>query len=165
MRRKLFAAGLVLAAVAGSVVSARAETLVAARGTQEIAAASCRIESLRDLDFGTDRRRFAAPLDAEGALGLACSRATPFALGLSGGRPGASGGALRMPGPGWRWFVAYGLYKDAARSEPWGDSGAALLAGTADARVLVVAVHGRVPAQPAPPDGAYGDLVTVTVSY
>jgi outer membrane usher protein len=65
--------------------------------------------------------------------------------------------------------MTYGLYRDAARTRPWGDGsfGTSTVTSTGGG-VNVVRTHtvyGRLPAQGVPPPGSYSDTVTVTITY
>jgi spore coat protein U-like protein len=62
--------------------------------------------------------------------------------------------------------ITYGLYRDSARAQPWGDSaGTNTAAGTGSGLAQTVTVYGRVPAQTTPSPGTYSDTVVVTISY
>lgn len=70
--------------------------------------------------------------------------------------------------------LGYGLYLDPARTIPWGDgsngtstiSGSHILLTTMLQPVVTsYTVYGRLPAGQAAPAGAYGDAVTVTLTY
>lgn len=63
--------------------------------------------------------------------------------------------------------VVYGLYKDAGRSQPWGDGATpgSTVAGTGTGAAKGYTVYGRVPPQTAPTPGTYSDTVVVTVTY
>ena len=63
--------------------------------------------------------------------------------------------------------VTYGLYKDNARSQVWGDAATpgSTVAGTGSGAVQNLTVYGRVPAQTTPSAGLYTDTVVVTVTY
>ena len=64
-------------------------------------------------------------------------------------------------------YITYGLYKDAARSQRWGQAGGEPVTGTG-AGVSVpqpLTVYGRVPAQAVPAPGNYADTVTITLTY
>jgi len=70
-------------------------------------------------------------------------------------------------------FINYRLYKDAARTQQWGDSdyAATFAAGssqqaTGNGGNQVFTLYGLVPAMlPPPPTGRYHDTVTVTIHY
>lgn len=61
--------------------------------------------------------------------------------------------------------VTYGLYKDAARSQPWGSAGTQLVTGSGAGAAQNLPVYGRVLPQSTPPAGSYTDTVVVTVTY
>ena len=64
-------------------------------------------------------------------------------------------------------FIVYALYRDAGRTEPWGNVDGEMAAGRTDGQGAAVAltVHGYVPAQPDALPGAYRDSVVATVYY
>jgi len=55
--------------------------------------------------------------------------------------------------------ITYGLYKDADRSQPWGDTGTpgSTIAGTGNGAAQTLTVYGRVPPQKTPSPGTYTD--------
>ena len=61
--------------------------------------------------------------------------------------------------------IQYGIYKDSAHSQPWGNTvGVNTATGTGPSATLTA--YGQVPAQaPAPTPGSYADIVGVTVTY
>lgn len=63
--------------------------------------------------------------------------------------------------------MTYGLYKDAARSQPWGDATTpgSTVAGAGNGLVQQLTVYGRVPPQTTPSPGTYTDTVVVTLTY
>lgn len=117
-----------------------------------------------DMDFGThgllDR-----PVDATSQVRVTCTSTTSYSLGLNHGLRGTGLDDRHMRDlAGNR--VAYQLYHDGGRTQPWGllsDGSAATAAGTGAQRPFTI--HGRVPAQPTPAPGAYADTVVVTVTY
>jgi spore coat protein U-like protein len=59
--------------------------------------------------------------------------------------------------------VTYGLYKDAARSLPWGSTaGVNTASGTGTGLTQTLTVYGRVPPQTTPNAGAYTDTIVAT---
>ena len=63
-------------------------------------------------------------------------------------------------------FVLYGLYRDSARSPPFGNTiGTNTLAGTGTGLALSVTVYGRIAPQATPSPGTYNDTIVVTVTY
>ncbi|MCZ8182986.1 MAG: spore coat protein U domain-containing protein [Beijerinckiaceae bacterium] len=106
-----------------------------------------------------------ANIDASTNLGVACSTALPYQVQLNGGLSGATNPTLRRMTKGAE-FVTYGLYRDAARTQPWGDTlGTNTLSGTGTGNTVAVPVYGRVPVQTTPTPGIYTDTVVVTVNY
>ncbi len=126
-------------------------------------APDCRV-SATELAFGSVGL-LSAPVDATSQITVTCTANSPYQIGLGDGLHASAPLARRMQGnPG--DHVSYDLYRDAARSLPWGpvNSGAAQ-SGTGLGTSQVFSVFGRVPAQSTPPPGTYRDTVVVTVTY
>lgn len=129
---------------------------------------SCTIVA-SDLSFGT-RFSLAGNIDASSTLGVTCTANTAYNVSLNGGSVTGNIANRRMglngTAPG---VVGYQLYRDAGRSQVWGDgSGASTTvigAGTGTGTPTTLTVYGRVPSQPMPPSGIYRDTVTATVEY
>lgn len=123
----------------------------------------CRV-STADIAFGTVGV-LAAAITANGKLTLACTRSTPYVVYLNGGLSGAPPTARRMTRNA--EAVLYGLYRDAARTQAWGDvsTPGSGLAGTGTGGDQVLTVYGRIAPQPTPSPGAYSDRIIVTVVY
>ncbi|TDB28676.1 SCPU domain-containing protein [Stenotrophomonas sp. ATCM1_4] len=132
---------------------------------------SCDVHTISatDIDFGTHARSTdATPIDKQGALQLNCTKGTPYQIAMNAGlnptSPTASADNRRMVSADNR-YVRYGLYRDAARTDFWGDvSNTNTLAGTGTAATQSIPVYGRVPGTDAPA-GTYVDTVTTTVMY
>jgi spore coat protein U-like protein len=62
-------------------------------------------------------------------------------------------------------FVTYGLYKDSARSLPWGAGAGALYAGTGTGASQNLAIYAIARAQATPSPGVYSDAVVVSLTY
>ena len=103
--------------------------------------------------------------DAQGTLSIQCSSSLPYTVSLDGGTSGATNPTQRkMAFSGAN--VTYGLYQDAARSLPWGNSvGTNTTSGTGTGSTQTQTVYGRVPVQTTPQPGSYSDSVIVTVGY
>ena len=102
---------------------------------------------------------------------LACK--TSYTLSLSVG--GHATGAQRQMAAG-AGRLAYGLFSDSLRQQPWGDGGASgpTVDGTITTSLLGLVclpgnrphtIHGRIPANQNVPAGAYTDSVVLTVTY
>jgi spore coat protein U-like protein len=125
------------------------------------ASAACQIDT-RPVAFGVvDVTR---QNDSNGEIALNCSIATEVEVALSSS---TTPGQRFMAGPsGGR--LTYELYPDAARSVPWGDG-----TGNSTTQPVIsdgesttrLTIYGRVPRQDAVPPGAYGDALTVQVTF
>ncbi|CAN5291229.1 spore coat protein U domain-containing protein [soil metagenome] len=104
--------------------------------------------------------------DGQGGLGVTCTTGTTYSVGLDNGLTGTAPTARKMKKGA--ETVTYGLYKNSARDQPWGDlaAGAGLVAGgTGTGTSQPFAVYGRAPPQSTPSPGAYADTVVATVTY
>jgi spore coat protein U-like protein len=103
--------------------------------------------------------------DAQGTLSIQCSASLPYTVSLDGGASGATDPAQRkMTSAGGN--IIYGLYLDAARSLPWGNTvGTNTTSGTGTGLSQGATVYGRIAPQTTPKPGAYTDTIVVTVGY
>jgi len=103
--------------------------------------------------------------DAQGTLSIQCTSGLPYAVSLNGGTSGATNPTqrrMRFSGAS----VFYGLYRDAARSLPWGSTaGVDTLSGTGTGLAQTLNVYGRVAPQTTPKPGTYSDTIIATVTY
>lgn len=147
-------------------------TVAVKRGGNTLASASASISgtvaaicsvSAGTLGFGSYSGQ---EVNASAAISVNCSNGASYQVGMSGGAS-QSGSSRRMAGPAGA-LLAYELYRDAARTLPWGDGSAQLggrLGGTGSGAVQSLTVHGRIPAAQTPAAGSYSDSVVVTVEY
>lgn len=93
-----------------------------------------------------------------------CPANASWRIGMDNGQS-YSAGQRRMSGNG--NFVAYQLYRDASRTQVWGNTDDAMVLGSTDsgANAVHVTVYGQVPAQPEVPAGDYADTIVVTLYY
>ncbi len=122
---------------------------------------NCQVTA-QNIDFGNHGVLDTAR-DATGGLEVTCTPGTAYNVGLNNGLTGTGPTERRMTLGG--QAVVYGLYKDSARSQPWGDTGAQRLTGSGTGATQSVPVYGRVPAQSTPAPGTYTDTVVVTITY
>ncbi len=61
--------------------------------------------------------------------------------------------------------IGYGLYRDAGRTQPWGNTPASSARGVGTGLQVSLTAYGQVPDQPQPLSGDYRDTVVVTVEY
>ncbi|MCF6321023.1 MAG: spore coat U domain-containing protein [Rhizobiaceae bacterium] len=117
-----------------------------------------------DLDFGITGI-LAANQDATNTISVNCTNLTPYSISLDGGLTGAADPTLRKLANGPEQ-VTYGIYQNAARSTPWGDTiGINTLGGTGTGSIQNYTAYGRVPTQITPTPGTYQDTIVVTVTY
>ncbi|WGD49260.1 spore coat protein U domain-containing protein [Bradyrhizobium sp. CB1650] len=104
-------------------------------------------------------------IDATGQVTVTCTPNTSYTVSLNGGTTNAPPAARKMSKS--TETVTYGLYKDAARSQVWGDAGTpgSTVPGTGTGLAQNLSVYGRVPPQATPSPGVYSDTVVVTVTY
>jgi spore coat protein U-like protein len=127
--------------------------------------ASCTVNTTA-LNFGT-QFNLSADRDATNTVTVNCTAGTAYTVGLSNGTGGGTGPtARRMTNSSTASYVTYGIFRDAARTQPWGDvSGTNTAAGTGDGTNQAFTGYGRVPPQVEPPTLTYTDTVVVTVTY
>jgi len=124
-------------------------------------AANC-LMTAQNLNFGSNGVLDAA-VNANGAVNALCTPGTTFAVGLNGGLSSGTPTARQMTGPGLP--IVYGLYRDAARTLPWGDDPGNREPGSGSGAQQTLPVYGRVPAQSTPTPGLYSDTVVATIRY
>ncbi|AYQ27318.1 MULTISPECIES: spore coat protein U domain-containing protein [unclassified Polaromonas] len=126
---------------------------------------ACRITLATDLNFGnTDSLK--ADLNQTAAIRVRCPVGTEWRLGLSNGN-NPDGTTRRMRSASGQ-YVTYELYRDSARTLPWGNTigtDTASGAGEGESTSILQTVYGRVPAQRTTAPGLYSDTVTVTLTY
>lgn len=119
-----------------------------------------------NLDFGS-HGILDTNLTATNTVSVTCSNTTGYTLSMSGGNSGAIDPTQRkMADPGNTQFITYGIYRDAARTQPWGSTiGTDTVAGTGTGSAQAYTAYGRVPAQSTPSPQTYTDTIVVTVTY
>jgi spore coat protein U-like protein len=124
---------------------------------------SCNV-SATNLNFGT-ASVLTGNVDATSSLSVQCSNALPYTVALNGGNSGAVNPTQRKMANG-PSQITYGLYRDAARTLPWGSTmGTNTASGTGTGLIQALTVYGRVAAQTTPAPGVYQDTIVVTVTY
>jgi spore coat protein U-like protein len=124
---------------------------------------SCNL-STGNLNFGS-KGLLTSNTDATNSLGVTCTNTTPYSVGLNGGTSGAADPTKRKMTAG-AASVTYGIYRDAARSLPWGSTiGTNTASGTGSGVATAFTGYGRVPVQVTPAPGTYTDTVVMTVTY
>lgn len=121
----------------------------------------CSVNSPNALNFGSITSLGAA-IDAQTTISVVCSNQLAYTVGLSS-TSGASPTNLRMSNG--QNKLTYAVYRDAARTTPWGNVAGAWTSGAGTAASQSLTVYGRLPIQPLPPAGTYTDTISVTVTY
>ena len=129
---------------------------------------SIAISQAGDMNFGRVDSLTSA-IDGSSTITLSCPANTNWKLGLSNGQHAVVAGQRRMAGPS-PDFVGYELYRDAGRTQRWGNDTAGGTntingSGTIQTNPTVLTVYGRVPVQAVGAPGDYVDTVTVTLTY
>ncbi len=122
--------------------------------------------SATTLNFGSTGV-LGANVDATNTISIQCTNGTPWTASLNAGTgSGATVNLRRMTGPGGA-TVAYTIYRNASRTEVWGDgtSGTFTIAGTGSGSAQLQTGYGRVPPQTTPAPGTYTDTIVVTVTF
>jgi len=173
MRSSKTLAGLgagVLLALSGGADAATATTTFNVTAS---VVANCTVAAT-DLSFGNTFTG-AANVDSTSTVNVNCSNGAPYALSLDVGTGGGTFAArtlAKVAGPPTPGTLTYNLYRDAARTEVWGDGVAPSTftvsgTGTGMANTLPSTVYGRLPAagNGNPVTGDYSSTITVTVTY
>lgn len=116
------------------------------------------------LNFGS-HGLLAGAVANQTTLAVQCTRTTPYTVGLSAGAgAGATTSSRKMTSASLA-TISYGLYRDAAYTQNWGNGAGDGASGTGTGFAHTFTVYGRVPAQTTPAPGAYSDTIIVTVTY
>jgi spore coat protein U-like protein len=104
-------------------------------------------------------------VDATSTVSTQCNTSVPYTVSLSGGNAAATDPTQRKMAKASE-TVTYGLYRDAARLQPWGSTiGTNTVAGTGTGAARNITVYGRVPPQATGSPGNYSDTIVATVTY
>lgn len=120
------------------------------------------VVSAGNIDFGAHGVLTSA-VAATGLVTVKCTPSTDYAVALSNGNNGTAPGARKMKKGS--ETVTYGLYRDAAHTNLWGDTAGLLSSASGSGANQNFTVYGLVPAQTTPTPGGYTDTVVVTVTY
>ena len=119
--------------------------------------------SVQNISFGT-QGILSSNIDTTAIIAPQCTNTTPYQIGLDNGQ-NATGNTRRMHNGAGK-YVSYELYRDAARSQRWGDTlNSDTLADIGTGSAQAQSVYARTAPQITPPQGTYSDTVTVTIYY
>ena len=106
-----------------------------------------------------------APLDAQTTLSVACTKGTAVNIAMYDGSNNQ--GRTRRMSSGGIGFLQYEVYKDASRTQRWGDGALDQLDGgiapSRDPRQFIV--YGRVAGSQDVTQGTFQDTILVTVNF
>ncbi|GAB7126225.1 spore coat U domain-containing protein [Silvimonas sp. JCM 19000] len=117
------------------------------------------------LNFGS-QSNFSNGINQTAQLSVTCSNNAPYSIGLDAGNVNGStiNGRLLTSSTG--ETVQYQLYKDASRSEVWGNTvGTDAHTGVGNGAAQLVPIYGQIGARQKPAEGSYSATVTATVSF
>jgi len=120
------------------------------------------------MDFGVNTGAVASNIDRTARFSLTCVNRSPFQVGLDNGSHADGAGNRRMRDGSSGALLPYELYRDAARTQRWGNVlNSTTVSGTGTGAAQDLTIYGRVPpaAGTSTPPGAYTDTVTVTITY
>jgi len=119
------------------------------------------------LDFGSvDGLVSSANIDVQSNIYVTCSRPTGYRVLLIPSNNSTTGtSAMKGLTSGNTDTVPYQLYRNAARSQQWGNQTANSPTGTGNGLAQSIPVYGRVPGLPNVRPDNYKDTVTVSVTY
>lgn len=156
-------AGLALAILSALATPALAQSS-ATFGVSATVLPSCTVVGGGTLAFGIVSPGTQA--DGSVLVTATCTVGTPYTLSLNAGNgSGATMTDRRMTSGS--DTLSYGLFRDAARSQPWGDGtgGSTTQGSTGTGLTQSFTVYGRVPASATATVGVYTDTITVTATY
>ena len=124
---------------------------------------SCNV-SATNINFGSIGL-LTSNTDTTGTVTIQCNSTLPYTVSLNGGISGATDPTQRKMAFS-STNIIYGLYRDSARSLPWGATvGTNTASGTGSGTSQNLTVYGRIAPQATPKPGAYTDTIVVTVGY
>jgi spore coat protein U-like protein len=126
--------------------------------------ASCTVQSAANIAFGS-QTAITSNLDTSSSIGVVCTNATPYTLGLSAGIGTGATVASRVLTSG-SATIPYTIYQDSGRTQVWGVTPTVdTESATGTGAVQTYTAYGRVAPVSAPVAGVYADTVAVTVAY
>jgi len=126
--------------------------------------ASCTV-SVSNMDFGNISPEVVSAVDQIATISLSCTNDSDYTIGLSQGahfvESGPTGRRMNNNGD----LLAYGLYRDAARTENWGQDAGTVAVGVGTGEEQSRTVFGRILSNQEAFAGTYYDTVVVIVTY
>ncbi len=123
---------------------------------------SCELD-VSAMSFGSISASLTRPVDETATVNVRCTSDTSYTVSMGMGETGVSPTDRRMRSL--LGTLSYGLYRDPARSQPWGNLPGQMVAGTGSGGNNAFTVYGRIHAGQSPKAGIYTDSVIVTITY
>jgi len=123
--------------------------------------------SAANIDFG-QLGVLTEAVNTTGVISTTCTNGAPYSLALNAGSSaGATVNSRKLTRSGGSDTLAYSLYRDAGRTQIWGDgtSGTSTVSVTGSGQTQTATVYATLPAQASKPVGTYSDTITVTVTF
>lgn len=122
------------------------------------------------MNFGNVTGGIGSNIDQTARLTLTCLKNTAYQVSLDNGQNNPSATTtrrMRTTIGGSSYYLNYELYRDAARSQRWGNTLTVdTVSGTGTGSAQQLTIYGRVPPVTGqPPAGTYSDVITVTITY
>lgn len=122
------------------------------------------------MNFGNVSGSIATNIDQTAQLTLTCLKNTAYQVSLNNGQNNPSGTStrrMRTTVAGSSYYLGYELYRDAARSQRWGNTLTVdTVGGVGTGAAQQLTIYGRVPPVAGqPPAGTYSDVINVTITY
>lgn len=155
-------ASLVVLLALGSLGTAMAGTSTGTLGVRVIVQPNCTVSSAT-LDFGTYVSGQAAALNGFTNIAYSNCPAGTLRFELDNGLNGTS--TVRKMSNGSGGLLTYGLYKDSARTQNFGQGGSAKTTTLTATGSGSVSLYGAIPATQAVAEGTYTDTVQITLTF
>lgn len=153
----------------GSASLADAGTSTADLGVSATVINNCAIVASSSVAFGAYDPLAGSPLDATGALTVACTAGSSATIMLGQGVYHTLGSTDAAPARQMSYgtsMLAYELYSDSPGGTVWGNTLATgLLYDSTSSVAQNVTVFGRIPSGQGVPAGDYSDTVVATISF
>ncbi len=155
-------ASLVVLLALGPLGTAMAGTSTGTLGVRVIVQPNCTVSSAT-LDFGTYISGQAAALNGFTNIAYSNCPAGTLKFELDNGLNGTS--TVRKMSNGSGGLLTYGLYKDSARTQNFGQGGSAKSTTLTATGSGNVSLYGSIPATQAVAEGTYTDTVQITLTF
>lgn len=124
---------------------------------------ACFISAVSQLDFGVHTHNLNNPINSQGTISIRCPLSVNWSLNLNSGLNSQGNQRYMLHSQGNK--IAYELYKDTARTQPWENGKPVSGTGAGFNNETQISIYGKVPVQFINRTGEYTDTITVTLFY